>query len=396
MIKKIGNDVFKSEYLSMPYYDSICDLYYYANSHKHIYIYGTNFASRQIAKFLMFCGIKISGYIVSQPNMILNLEHPVFVVNSNLNKDDFGVILGLPDRFYNQAISLLWANGFDDFYFVSNNDKIAIAERIKPRNKEDVFIMINIVNNCNLSCSMCCNFSQLSKKDLLSIEIFEKDLIRLSDLFGSDSIFELRVAGGEPLLHPKICDFLCIARRIFPKTFIVIDTNGILIPKCESSFFNICINNNIYIRITKYPTNINYDEIVNILRNYQIKYEIRSENIDQEGIKLQGKFPFNLSGASPIYEFISCCWFNQCCQLRDGKIYTCNVIPNVHIFNQKFNQSLQVSDNDSIDIYKASSYNEIAEFLASPPPFCRYCDVKNRRITGKWKPSDKTINEYVD
>jgi hypothetical protein len=50
---------------------------------------------------------------------------------------------------------------------------------------------------------------------------------------------------------------------------------------------------------------------------------------------------------------------------------------------------------DSIDIYKAKSYEELSEFVASRTPFCCYCDIGKRK-TVKWARSNRKIEEYVD
>jgi hypothetical protein len=76
-------------------------------------------------------------------------------------------------------------------------------------------------------------------------------------------------------------------------------------------------------------------------------------------------------------------------------LYTCPVIPYSQYFNEAFEQNLHESEDDSIDIYAAKSYDELAEFAAKRVPFCAYCDVKNRTHGHKWRQSSKTIDEYL-
>jgi hypothetical protein len=114
-----------------------------------------------------------------------------------------------------------------------------------------------------------------------------------------------------------------------------------------------------------------------------------------KGVKTSCKQPLNLSGNVEKWQFICCYQFNECITLRHGKLYTCPRIPYIDHFNKYFNHNLTVSENDSIDIYKAASYEELAEFVSHRADFCGYCDIVSRRHVA-WKQSDHTIEEYVD
>ena len=81
-------------------------------------------------------------------------------------------------------------------------------------------------------------------------------------------------------------------------------------------------------------------------------------------------------------------------KLRLG-LYTCSYIPNIRHFNKFFNKNIPISINDYIDIHKARDYQEVLQFLAKPIPFCKYCDVKNRKDGIAWKISTKSIEEFL-
>lgn len=66
-----------------------------------------------------------------------------------------------------------------------------------------------------------------------------------------------------------------------------------------------------------------------------------------------------------------------------------SIILNIRIKNT------HIGVNDYIDIHKAKDYQELLKFLAKPIPFCKYCDVKNRRDGITWKVSTKSIEEYL-
>lgn len=73
----------------------------------------------------------------------------------------------------------------------------------------------------------------------------------------------------------------------------------------------------------------------------------------------------------------------------------CPVAAHSDIFNQAFDQTLTLKQEDSLDIYQIRSWEEIARFAASYVPFCSYCDLKNWGHHSEWKASSKKIEEYV-
>ena len=69
----------------------------------------------------------------------------------------------------------------------------------------------SVAYHCNLRCSSCSHLAPFQKKKFPSLESFGSDLDKLSSgLHAKD----LRLVGGEPLLHPKINDFLKIAKEV--------------------------------------------------------------------------------------------------------------------------------------------------------------------------------------
>ena len=50
--------------------------------------------------------------------------------------------------------------------------------------------------------------------------------------------------------------------------------------------------------------------------------------------------------------------------------------------------------DESIDL-TFNYFQEALQFLAKPIPFCKYCDVKNRKDGIEWKTSTKRIEGYL-
>ena len=264
--------------------------------------------------------------------------------------------------------------------------------KITPKANID-FIDIHLVEHCNLNCQCCDHFSQLAEPEFTNIEVFEKDIKRLSELSNGE-VNTIHLIGGEPLLNPNIKRFFEIARKYFDKTEIKLITNGILLLKKDNSFWQSMKDNNIILAPTKYPIKIDWDKIKEICKDMNIKLQFfNDENI----IKTSYKHMLNLDGKeNPEWNFRNCNLANSCIFLDNGKLYTCSLPSNIRHFNKFFNKNIPVSVNDYIDIYEARNYQEILQFLAKPIPFCKYCDVKNWKYGITWKTSTKGIEEYIE
>lgn len=84
-------------------------------------------------------------------------------------------------------------------------------------------IYIEITNNCNLKCSFCSEVKR--KRRFMTTEEFENILKKIKDY--TDYIY-LHIK-GEPLLHPNIIEFLCLADKYNLK--VNLTTNGTLFSK---------------------------------------------------------------------------------------------------------------------------------------------------------------------
>lgn len=265
-------------------------------------------------------------------------------------------------------------------------------DRITPRANIEK-IEIHLAEHCNLNCQSCSHFSQLAEPEFANIEVFEKDIKRLSELSNGE-VNIIHLMGGEPLLNPNIKRFFEIARKYFDKTEIKLITNGILLLKQDNSFWQSMKDNKITLAPTKYPIKIDWDKIKEICKDMNIKLIFfNGEDI----VKTSFYSPLNLEGTeNPEWNFRNCFLANNCLILENGRLYTCSYIPNIRHFNKFFNKNIPVSVNDYINIHKVRNYQEVLQFLAKPIPFCKYCDVKNRKYGITWKTSTKGIEEYIN
>jgi hypothetical protein len=252
---------------------------------------------------------------------------------------------------------------------------------------------VDIVSHCNLNCKFCSHFSPLVKEKYISMETFTKDLERMSELTGKVA-GDIRLMGGEPLLHPQLLDFVVITRKLFPNSEVLIVTNGILLPRQDDTFWKTLRDNNVIIYCSRYPINIDFSSI----NSKAAEFGVRIDYVGlQFGLKTMYYSPLDLSGKQDAkVSYIKCGGGNSdCSKLADGKLFTCAIPATARFFNEYFGKNIEITDRDYIDIYKAKNIDEILDFLCRPIPFCRYCNVDARTGKNKWGISKREITEWI-
>jgi hypothetical protein len=249
---------------------------------------------------------------------------------------------------------------------------------------------VSVCDHCNLNCVSCEHFSPIADETFLDIERYEKDCNRLSGLFGGE-ISWLHLMGGEPLLHPRLIEILEISRRHFKTGSIELVSNGILLLNQNDLFWEACRKNDITVAVTQYPIKLDNKAVERKAEKMGVKFRYYFV-----GHKTMHKKPLDINGKQNSGENLSLChMFNTCVQLIDGKLYTCIEMAYIKHFNKYFNQNLAVDENDTIDIYKVKTGNEILEKLARPVSFCKYCNIKNTDFGIEWRVSKKEITEWT-
>ncbi|MDR1389685.1 MAG: radical SAM protein [Treponema sp.] len=252
---------------------------------------------------------------------------------------------------------------------------------------------VHICEHCNLNCASCNHFSPLAGESYLNVESYQKDCARISDLTKVELV---RLMGGEPLLHPRLVEIVKISRRFFDTAHIEIVTNGILLPRQPAAFWETCKEEAVTVFISKYPVKLDLDAIDDLAKQYGVQI-VYTTNIDKTNT--WRKEPLDVSGAGKAKtNFMVCYKANNCIQLKDGKLFTCQQAAYINHFNDFFHTSLEITNKDYISIYEAATIDEIARFLARPIPFCRYCvlGLNHASYLGhQWAVSQRNIAEWT-
>ena len=387
-----------------PAYSSIEELLNFCLKYSPLYIYGVGVLASSIHKYLKIIEIDISGYVVSDERIDSYSELfedgiPILSVSQTALNKEAGFILALPDIYHNTAFENLKRRAFYNIFILREYDKQAINEKLRIPSLDSFYFFVNIVNHCNLGCSMCVAFAQLAKEHYMDLSSFKNDMIKIRELSEGRYMGGVFLTGGEPLLHPMLNSFVLFLRKCFPLGSLGLFTNGLKLLKMDDAFWSTLRECDFSIILTKYPINLDYENIISTAEKYGVAIYSASNILDVNSTpeqKLMNKYPFDMRGKQNIGNFVSCYSFNNCRILVDGKLYTCSTLPGVEKFNSYFKKDLAVSEVDYLDIHEINKFEDISNFVIKPPLFCRYCDVKNRRPVGGWALSKKSIDEYID
>ncbi len=133
------------------------------------------------------------------------------------------------------------------------------------------------------------------------------------------------------------------------------------------------------LQLTPYPIHLDYESLMNLAKEHSVECEYMSNA--GEKIKTLWKIPIDPAGSmSYIRNWLRCSRAGHCVFLEDGKIYPRPGIPLIRYFNKAFKQNIPVSKLDFIDILTVKNASEISDFLASPVPFCRFCNLQKLKV----------------
>ena len=250
-------------------------------------------------------------------------------------------------------------------------------------------------DHCNLNCKGCDHFSPLADPCFTDYNVFEKDIERMSKLFDKKAK-SIHILGGEPLLNKEVCKYMKKTRENFPDsslTEIRLISNGILVNDMDDDFWVTLHDSNIILSVTKYPLKLNYDLMKEKAKKFDVIFEFY-DGTDKEQIWYNVKMKID-GKQDPKKSFYKCFLSNECIMLKNGRLYTCTIIPNIDHFNKYFNTNMEVCEEDSIDIYKVKSKEDIFDFLSHPVPFCRYCNPDTKDYSLEWEATKKDITEWI-
>lgn len=247
---------------------------------------------------------------------------------------------------------------------------------------------VHVTDHCNLNCRGCEHYSSVSEPVFADLEATVKDLTRLSQLF--ESIEQLYLLGGEPLLHPEVEQFVRQTRRLFPATRLSLMTNGILVTRMPESFWVTLHETSTTLLCDSYPINIDHDAIDTLGREHGVIVEWMKPA--EEFFKI----PLDLTAScDPADSFDRCRGLSNCAIVRDGRLYPCAHSAYADILTKRFSlNGIDPAENDSVSIWGDADGDRIIDFLMRPTPWCAHCDFDSFE-TYEWARGKGSIDEWV-
>lgn len=256
------------------------------------------------------------------------------------------------------------------------------------------YLIINILDHCNLKCKGCDHFACVADPYLVPFQTLHDDIERMAEIMHGDNIVKIGIMGGEPLLHPDLLEILKDVRNKFPNAIIRLTTNGLLLLQQKEDFWAVCRDYNITIVNTKYPIKIDHEKMKEKAESEGVKFQF-FDGTGDDTVKTSFKKIITLDGTNdPVISFAKCHCANYMNFLMEGRLYSCPFsCQSYRIFNKKFEQNLKMTEGDYLNIYKVQDMQEILEFAARPRPYCRYCSDLDR--WHEWERSKQDISEWV-
>lgn len=242
---------------------------------------------------------------------------------------------------------------------------------------------VHVCDKCNLNCRGCTHYCNVKAEDrFVDINDFEKDIKEVSKKLNFQ---EIKILGGEPLLHPNLIEFFRIAREVYPSNKIILTTNLILLDTMKEDFWEGMKKYNIVFQLTKYPPmNEKFVHYLDL---------IASKNIPIDNIHVANEFWLfkNPNGNSNPQEVYKQCCEAYCRQLRDGRLYICPDACYMDYYNKYFDKNIPV--DKGIDVYNHTS-EEIYNYLTTPKETCKFCFAKDKFKYVPWEKSQKKSDEW--
>ena len=277
------------------------------------------------------------------------------------------LIFALPNAALQAAAALCRDGDFSSVAVFPYDARRGLCEPIsidvsKPRLD---YFETELSETCNLNCRGCCDFSNLlSGRRFYDFDRFCADLRRMKTLFWG--VERIRLMGGEPLLNPRLADYVEETRALFPDSDLRIVSNGLLIPSLSKETLARIRAADCSFDISNYPpTRKKKAEIDKTLREAGVQYNL--------GFPMDHFFR-NLRQTpvdDPAPAFRNCI-FTHCHMLGPGRLAPCSYAYCAYRFNERFGQTYP--ETDFVDLYALDLDGwEIVRRFSEPHPFCRCC-----------------------
>ena len=238
-----------------------------------------------------------------------------------------------------------------------------------PANKlTRLSVEYSLTEHCNISCHACAHASPLLAKKFANLPDFIRDFEALAEVFHSR---ELRIVGGEPLLHAELLDFLREGRRIGIADTIVVYTNGVLLHRMPDDFWHLIDK----LHVSVYPgvrRRLGDEDCVELCRAHGVELHIEPfRTFDQT---LIGKRIDDPKLVKAIYR--ACHTATECHTVHGGRFYKCPMAPLMASWLALHRIKFDSPASDGVALHdNPALQHDLERYLGSTAPLaaCSYC-----------------------
>lgn len=229
-------------------------------------------------------------------------------------------------------------------------------------------VEVSLTEHCNIRCHACAHASPLLSPKFAALEAFSRDLEALATAFHSD---ELRIVGGEPLLHPDLLRFLREARRIGIADSIVVYTNGVLLHQMPDDFWRLTDQ----LHVSAYPgvrRRLDDEACARLCHAHGV--ELRIEHFRAFDQTLIGKRIDDHELVGAIYR--ACRTATVCHTVHEGRFYKCPMAPIMGAWLALRKIDFESPATDGIVLHDNPTLRaDLERYLESSKPLaaCSYC-----------------------
>jgi organic radical activating enzyme len=252
---------------------------------------------------------------------------------------------------------------------VEHQDNARTGVTGAPANKlTRLSVEYSLTEHCNISCHACAHASPLLAKKFADLSDFTRDFEALAEVFHSR---ELRIVGGEPLLHPELLAFLREGRRIGIADTIVVYTNGVLLHRVPEEFWRLIDK----LHVSVYPgvrRRLDDEDCARLCRTHDVELGIEQfRTFDQT---LISKRIDDHRLVKAIYR--ACHTATECHTVHGGRFYKCPMATLMSSWLALHKIDFESPASDGVALHgNPALQQDLERYLDSAAPLaaCSYC-----------------------
>jgi len=246
-----------------------------------------------------------------------------------------------------------------------------------------------VTDYCNLNCVGCTHYSPLAAKEFEPLEQLERNMSHLSEVCRGQ-IRQLYLIGGETLLYPWLKDAMRMLRRYFPDGELSIFTNGLMLPRMDEEFWQLCRELDFVIALTRYPVKFDYDAVERLCRDNRVRHTVFDDRSMADSF-----FRFALDPAKKQNGRLSHfkCYNRGCLSVVGDRLYPCSISGCVSHLNKAHGTKFEHCDGDWLNVADITDVSQIKRLRDRKVPFCDYCVYPITSV--KYAPSKREASEWV-